>query len=99
MQSIRGSKAGAVSRGLLDSLSKTDEDARPVAVCLHWAMAHLKAQWAAVHERSATDDSKMRLVASTSASAVGQQTLFDFLGDEVRRERGVKLPGVRPAFS
>ena len=84
-----GRTAAANSRRILLSLDTLSSDARPLAVGLHWAMASLKAQWAALHVLQPSGSSggagtKPTLLVATPAPGDGGGALFNFLSDELQ---------------
>ena len=82
------SSASSAAKRVLLSLDNIPDETKPLAVSLHWAMAALKAQWAALHvlPPNGRYTSKPTLLVATPAPAEPGDTggaIFDFLSDEI----------------
>ena len=79
----------AQSRRILLTLDTVSAESWPLAVGLHWAMATLRCQWAALHV-AVPGGGAPTLVVATPAPSDGTQggALFDFLSNEVQASVG-----------
>ena len=70
-------------RRVLSSLDAVPRDCRQLAVALHWAMASVRSQWAAVHQVGEGGKPHMLCCTAKATDDGGSQALFDFLGGDL----------------